>query len=64
MYPWQESYSPGLVLVAGEEWERGPDEDTILLVSGGPVSTPGSSSGRLVLVSCNSTLDLPSVGPS
>lgn len=69
MYPWQESswhesYPPGLVLVAGEGWERDPDEDSILLVSVGSVPTPGSSSGHLVLVSCNSTLVFPSVVPS
>lgn len=64
MYPWQESYPPGLVLVAGEGWERDLVEDSILLVSVGPVLTPGSSSGHLVLVSCNSTFVLPSVVPS
>lgn len=41
-----------------------PDKDSILLVSMDPVPTPRSSSGHLVLVSCNSTLVHPSVVPS
>lgn len=63
MYPWQESYPPGLVLVAGEGWERDLVEDSILLVSVGPVLTPGSSSGHLVLVSLTVPLSSPLWSP-